>query len=179
MIWMWLHTQIETSGQSSALRLFNLSSQDHNKKISCTAENIVGENESSLVLDILCTFFYLIKAVQTNKKQWLKVGLWSRMVLDSQCIPCGFFLLSLFLPCSLYETHPVPPKITKLSGAISDHHWCIPFSVSGKRHINNSLISILCDLMRHQGKHCEILWLNSRWQQLRKHEEFILMIKTW
>lgn len=28
----------------------------------------------------------------------------------------------------------VPPKITKLSDAIPDHHWCIPFSVSGKRH---------------------------------------------
>lgn len=51
-------------------------------------------------------------------------------------VVCGFFLFSLLLPCSLYETHPVPPKITKLSGAISDHHWCIPFSVSGKRHVN-------------------------------------------
>lgn len=47
--------QIETSGQISVLRLSNLSSLDHNSKISCTAENIVGEKESSLLLDILCT----------------------------------------------------------------------------------------------------------------------------
>ncbi|XP_030274133.1 BDNF/NT-3 growth factors receptor isoform X4 [Sparus aurata] len=69
---------IETSGQISVLRLSNLSSLDHNSKISCTAENIVGEKESSLLLDIL-----------------------------------------------------FPPKITKLSDAIPDHHWCIPFSMSG------------------------------------------------
>ncbi|KAM4745926.1 LOW QUALITY PROTEIN: BDNF/NT-3 growth factors receptor [Anableps anableps] len=68
---------IETSGQISVLRLSNLSSMDHNKKISCMAENIVGERESSLLLDIL-----------------------------------------------------FPPQITKLSDAISDHHWCIPFSVA-------------------------------------------------
>ncbi|XP_033474725.1 BDNF/NT-3 growth factors receptor isoform X1 [Epinephelus lanceolatus] len=70
--------EILTSGQVSVLRLYNLSSLDHNSKISCTAENIVGEKESSLLLDIL-----------------------------------------------------FPPKITKLSDAIPDHHWCIPFSVSG------------------------------------------------
>ncbi|XP_014849776.1 PREDICTED: BDNF/NT-3 growth factors receptor isoform X2 [Poecilia mexicana] len=68
---------IETSGQISVLRLSNLSSMDHNKKISCMAENIVGERESSLVLDILFA-----------------------------------------------------PQITKLSDAIADHHWCIPFSVA-------------------------------------------------
>uniref|UniRef100_UPI0037E827E7 BDNF/NT-3 growth factors receptor n=1 Tax=Semicossyphus pulcher TaxID=241346 RepID=UPI0037E827E7 len=70
--------EIGTSGQISVMRLSNLSSQDHNSKISCTAENIVGEKESWLQLDIL-----------------------------------------------------FPPKITKLSDAIPDHHWCIPFSVSG------------------------------------------------
>ncbi|KAM7017729.1 BDNF/NT-3 growth factors receptor [Tautogolabrus adspersus] len=69
---------IGTSGQISVMRLSNLSSQDHNSKISCTAENIVGEKESSVLLDIL-----------------------------------------------------FPPKITKLSDAIPDHHWCIPFSVAG------------------------------------------------
>ncbi|XP_054895110.1 neurotrophic tyrosine kinase, receptor, type 2a isoform X2 [Poeciliopsis prolifica] len=68
---------IETSGQVSVLRLTNLSSMDHNKKISCTAENIVGERESSVLLDILFA-----------------------------------------------------PQITKLSDAIADHHWCIPFSVA-------------------------------------------------
>nr|XP_057925924.1 neurotrophic tyrosine kinase, receptor, type 2a isoform X2 [Doryrhamphus excisus] len=70
--------EIARSGQISVLRLSNLSSLDHNSKISCTAENIVGEKESSIVLDIL-----------------------------------------------------FPPNITKLSDAIPDHHWCIPFSVAG------------------------------------------------
>ncbi|XP_058492178.1 neurotrophic tyrosine kinase, receptor, type 2a isoform X2 [Solea solea] len=69
---------IETSGQNSVMRLSNLSWMDHNSKISCTAENVVGERESSLLLDIL-----------------------------------------------------FPPRITKLSDAIPDHHWCIPFSVAG------------------------------------------------
>ncbi|XP_017269310.1 neurotrophic tyrosine kinase, receptor, type 2a isoform X2 [Kryptolebias marmoratus] len=69
--------EIETSGQISMMRLSNLSSLDHNSKITCIAENIVGGRESSLLLDIL-----------------------------------------------------FPPKITKLSDAISDHHWCIPFSVA-------------------------------------------------
>ncbi|RVE68113.1 hypothetical protein OJAV_G00088680 [Oryzias javanicus] len=70
--------EIQTSGQISVLRLSNLSSLDHNSKISCIAENIVGGKESSLQLDIL-----------------------------------------------------FPPKITKLSDAIPDHHWCIPFSAAG------------------------------------------------
>ncbi|XP_037535997.1 neurotrophic tyrosine kinase, receptor, type 2a [Nematolebias whitei] len=69
--------EIATSGQISVMRLSNLSSLDHNSKITCSAENIVGGRESSLLLDIL-----------------------------------------------------FPPKITKLSDAISDHHWCIPFSVA-------------------------------------------------
>ncbi|CAB1319459.1 unnamed protein product, partial [Coregonus sp. 'balchen'] len=65
-------------GQVSELHLYNLSSLDNNCKITCSAENIVGENESSVFLDIL-----------------------------------------------------FPPNISKLSDAYSDHHWCIPFSLSG------------------------------------------------
>ncbi|XP_013886190.1 BDNF/NT-3 growth factors receptor isoform X2 [Austrofundulus limnaeus] len=75
--------EIVTSGQISVMRLSNLSSLDHNSKIICSAENIVGGRESSLLLDIL-----------------------------------------------------FPPKITKLSGAISDHHWCIPFSVAANPQPN-------------------------------------------
>uniref|UniRef100_A0A3Q3JKI0 Tyrosine-protein kinase receptor n=1 Tax=Monopterus albus TaxID=43700 RepID=A0A3Q3JKI0_MONAL len=71
------------TSQVSVLRLSNLSSLDHNSKISCIAENIVGEKESSLLLDI-----------------------------------------------------HFPPKIIKLSDAIPDHHWCIPFSVSGNPEPN-------------------------------------------
>ncbi|XP_047447054.1 neurotrophic tyrosine kinase, receptor, type 2a isoform X4 [Mugil cephalus] len=75
---LYTNYEIVTSGQISVLRLSNLSYMDHNSKITCTAENIVGENESSLLLNI-----------------------------------------------------SFPPKITKLSDAIPDHHWCIPFSVAG------------------------------------------------
>uniref|UniRef100_A0A8K9X0I4 Tyrosine-protein kinase receptor n=1 Tax=Oncorhynchus mykiss TaxID=8022 RepID=A0A8K9X0I4_ONCMY len=53
--------------------------------------------------------------------------------------------LSFSLTLSLFLTHPfslshspvfslpppVPPNISKLSDAYSDHHWCIPFSMSG------------------------------------------------
>ncbi len=35
-----------------------------------------------------------------------------------------------FLLCHSFGM-PVPPVIRKLMDAISDHHWCIPFSVSG------------------------------------------------
>ncbi|XP_036382236.1 neurotrophic tyrosine kinase, receptor, type 2a [Megalops cyprinoides] len=68
----------ETFMLMSKLLLSNLSSSDNGKRVTCTAENIVGENESSVLLDIL-----------------------------------------------------FPPKISKLMHAVSDHHWCIPFSVSG------------------------------------------------
>uniref|UniRef100_A0A673HE58 Tyrosine-protein kinase receptor n=1 Tax=Sinocyclocheilus rhinocerous TaxID=307959 RepID=A0A673HE58_9TELE len=68
----------ERSGQMSELRLVNVSSLDNGCKITCRSENMVGEAEASVDLDIL-----------------------------------------------------FPPVISKLMDAISDHHWCIPFSVSG------------------------------------------------
>uniref|UniRef100_A0A3Q3RJ45 Tyrosine-protein kinase receptor n=1 Tax=Mastacembelus armatus TaxID=205130 RepID=A0A3Q3RJ45_9TELE len=46
------HSRTETQTWSNLLRLSNMSSLDHNSKISCIAENIVGEKESSLLLDI-------------------------------------------------------------------------------------------------------------------------------
>uniref|UniRef100_A0A671T5J3 Tyrosine-protein kinase receptor n=1 Tax=Sinocyclocheilus anshuiensis TaxID=1608454 RepID=A0A671T5J3_9TELE len=68
----------ERSGQMLELRLVNVSSLDNGCKIACRSENMVGEAEASVDLDIL-----------------------------------------------------FPPVISKLMDAISDHHWCIPFSVSG------------------------------------------------
>uniref|UniRef100_A0A8C9RE67 Tyrosine-protein kinase receptor n=1 Tax=Scleropages formosus TaxID=113540 RepID=A0A8C9RE67_SCLFO len=62
----------------SQLHLYNVSPLDNGHKITCSVENIVGENESSVLLNI-------------------------------------FFA----------------PNITKLMDAVSDHHWCIPFSVAG------------------------------------------------
>ncbi|XP_048845879.1 neurotrophic tyrosine kinase, receptor, type 2a isoform X1 [Brienomyrus brachyistius] len=70
--------KVRNFGQRSEVRLFNLSSVDNGCKITCNVENDVGENESSVVLDILFA-----------------------------------------------------PEITKLLDAVSDHHWCIPFSVAG------------------------------------------------
>ncbi|XP_018614952.1 BDNF/NT-3 growth factors receptor isoform X2 [Scleropages formosus] len=64
--------------QRSQLHLYNVSPLDNGHKITCSVENIVGENESSVLLNI-------------------------------------FFA----------------PNITKLMDAVSDHHWCIPFSVAG------------------------------------------------
>ncbi|XP_056319020.1 neurotrophic tyrosine kinase, receptor, type 2a [Danio aesculapii] len=70
----------EGSGQisRSQLKLTNVSSLDNKCKITCRSDNMVGESEASVELDIL-----------------------------------------------------FPPVISKLTDAISDHHWCIPFSVSG------------------------------------------------
>lgn len=107
--------QIETSGHMSVLRLSNLSSLDHNSKITCSAENIVGEKESSLLLDILCTFKARLSVCQ------------QKILSLNQC----WSILRSHI-YNLYCLHSVPPKITKLSDAIPDHHWCIPFSVSGK-----------------------------------------------
>ncbi|XP_035235678.1 neurotrophic tyrosine kinase, receptor, type 2a isoform X2 [Anguilla anguilla] len=70
--------EVIDSDLASELRLTNLSSGDSGHSVTCTSENVVGENTSSVVLDIL-----------------------------------------------------FPPEITKLTDAVSDHHWCIPFSVAG------------------------------------------------
>ncbi|KAG9270378.1 BDNF/NT-3 growth factors receptor isoform X2 [Astyanax mexicanus] len=70
--------KIVTSGQSSVLSIFHLSSLDNEFKVICSAENIAGESEATLQLDVR-----------------------------------------------------FPPTISKLMDAIPDHHWCIPFSVSG------------------------------------------------
>ncbi|XP_076847616.1 BDNF/NT-3 growth factors receptor isoform X1 [Brachyhypopomus gauderio] len=67
-----------TTEQFSELRLSRVSALDNECRITCSSENIAGESEASLQLDVL-----------------------------------------------------FPPKISKLMDAISDHHWCIPFSVSG------------------------------------------------
>lgn len=126
--------QIRMSGQISVVRLNNLSSLEHNSKISCTAENIVGEKESSLLLDILCTPPPHFTALnQTTLYHQYRNRIWDHFMLQKphfkdnntssvlrECINFTFCL-------------PVPPKITKLSDAIPDHHWCIPFSVSGER----------------------------------------------
>ncbi|XP_057212652.1 neurotrophic tyrosine kinase, receptor, type 2a isoform X1 [Triplophysa rosa] len=70
--------ELKRSGQMSELKLLDVSFLDNGCKIACTSDNMVGESEASLHLDIL-----------------------------------------------------FPPVIRKLMDAISDHHWCIPFSVSG------------------------------------------------
>ncbi|KAI5622028.1 BDNF/NT-3 growth factors receptor isoform X2 [Silurus asotus] len=70
--------EIVTSGQSTTLRLRDLSPLDNECKITCSSDNTAGESEAFLHLDI-----------------------------------------------------HFPPAISKLMDAIPDHHWCIPFSVSG------------------------------------------------
>jgi len=166
--WSYFHiicfcTQTVTSGQVSVLRLSNLSSLDHNTKISCTAENIVGEKESSVVLDILCTFTFWQPALiqcrlKCPSKQWQsirqRIKSFRRQQFRRQqfllsfnqcfCMLCKYFwpcldsIFSIWVSHSLSKTlnsalHSVPPKIIKLSDAIPDHHWCIPFSMAGMR----------------------------------------------
>nr|XP_055024190.1 neurotrophic tyrosine kinase, receptor, type 2a isoform X2 [Misgurnus anguillicaudatus] len=70
--------ELDRSGQMSDLKLMDVSFLDNGCKVACTSENMVGESEAYVHLDIL-----------------------------------------------------FPPRISKLMDAISDHHWCIPFSVSG------------------------------------------------
>ncbi|XP_055024190.2 BDNF/NT-3 growth factors receptor isoform X2 [Misgurnus anguillicaudatus] len=70
--------ELDRSGQMSDLKLMDVSFLDNGCKVACTSENMVGESEAYVHLDIL-----------------------------------------------------FPPRISQLKDAISDHHWCIPFSVSG------------------------------------------------
>ena len=44
---------------------------------------------------------------------------------------CPMALCLSVHPIILHCVSAVPPNITKLSDAFSDHHWCIPFSVAG------------------------------------------------
>ncbi|XP_049460611.1 neurotrophic tyrosine kinase, receptor, type 2b [Epinephelus fuscoguttatus] len=76
----WLATthKIEPSDTESSLTLSELSSDDNGKVIICSAENMVGQTEATLQLNILFA-----------------------------------------------------PTIQQLLGPERDHHWCIPFSVTG------------------------------------------------
>uniref|UniRef100_A0A672Q174 Tyrosine-protein kinase receptor n=1 Tax=Sinocyclocheilus grahami TaxID=75366 RepID=A0A672Q174_SINGR len=74
----WTTCKLNSTYEMSEFRLVNVSSLDNGCKIACRSENMVGEAEASVDLDILFS-----------------------------------------------------PVISKLMDAISDHHWCIPFSVSG------------------------------------------------
>lgn len=46
--------QIEPADTESGLTLSDLSPDDNGRVIVCSAENVVGKNEASLQLDILC-----------------------------------------------------------------------------------------------------------------------------
>lgn len=128
-MWMFLLlTQIETSGQISVLRLSNLSSLDHNSKISCTAENIVGEKESSLLLDILCTSDLWQAAriqrrllcifVREVQKQRLEYLMFKSVFLHASLLLKCSLALSCFLSCTfanklcfLYDTQFLPKSL--------------------------------------------------------------------
>uniref|UniRef100_A0A8P4GUR4 Tyrosine-protein kinase receptor n=1 Tax=Dicentrarchus labrax TaxID=13489 RepID=A0A8P4GUR4_DICLA len=72
------HTEVETSDTESSLTLSDLSPDDNGRLIICSAENIVGQTEATLQLNILFA-----------------------------------------------------PTIQQLLEPEQDHHWCIPFSVTG------------------------------------------------
>ncbi|XP_039606529.1 neurotrophic tyrosine kinase, receptor, type 2a [Polypterus senegalus] len=70
--------QADTLVQPASLKLTNISYTDNGRRVFCSAENVVGESESSVLLVV-----------------------------------------------------HFPPKIIYLDKPMSDHHWCIPFSVRG------------------------------------------------
>ncbi|KAK1884304.1 BDNF/NT-3 growth factors receptor, partial [Dissostichus eleginoides] len=76
--WLSTHHEIDPSDTKSILTLTDLSPDDHGKLIICSAENMVGQGEATLLLNILFA-----------------------------------------------------PTIVQLLEPEQDHHWCIPFSVTG------------------------------------------------
>ncbi len=55
---MMLCLQIEPSDTESNLTLSDLSPDDNGRMIICSAENMVGQTEATLQLNILCEDFY-------------------------------------------------------------------------------------------------------------------------
>uniref|UniRef100_A0A668ANN3 receptor protein-tyrosine kinase n=1 Tax=Myripristis murdjan TaxID=586833 RepID=A0A668ANN3_9TELE len=106
--------------QMSLLRLSNVSSLDHNSKITCSAENVVGEKESSLLLDILCKF---TPSLQTRRftgnpepqLQWLLNG---EVVLE------GDYIMTMI--------HDVTER---------EYHGCL--QLDSPTHLNNGLYTLL------------------------------------
>ncbi|XP_077944176.1 neurotrophic tyrosine kinase, receptor, type 2b [Gasterosteus aculeatus] len=76
--WLSTHHEIDPSEMESSITLTDLSPDDNGKVIICSAENMVGQTEATLQLNILFA-----------------------------------------------------PTIQQLLGPERDHHWCIPFSVTG------------------------------------------------
>ncbi|KAK5900408.1 hypothetical protein CgunFtcFv8_025368 [Champsocephalus gunnari] len=76
--WISTHHEVDASDTKSILTLTDLSPDDHGKLIICSAENMVGQGEATLLLNILFA-----------------------------------------------------PTIVELLEPKQDHHWCIPFSVTG------------------------------------------------
>lgn len=50
--------QMDHSGTESSLILSGLSPDDNGKVVVCSAENMVGQNEATLLLSILCKGFH-------------------------------------------------------------------------------------------------------------------------
>ncbi|XP_037609549.1 neurotrophic tyrosine kinase, receptor, type 2b isoform X2 [Sebastes umbrosus] len=76
--WLSTHHEIDPSDTESSITLSDLSPDDNGKVIICSAENIVGQTEATLELNILFA-----------------------------------------------------PTIQQLLEPVQDHHWCIPFSMTG------------------------------------------------
>lgn len=49
--------QVSKTGLQSVLTLSGLSPDDNGRELTCSAENIVGHKEASVVLNILCKDF--------------------------------------------------------------------------------------------------------------------------
>uniref|UniRef100_A0A668AJT8 Tyrosine-protein kinase receptor n=1 Tax=Myripristis murdjan TaxID=586833 RepID=A0A668AJT8_9TELE len=113
--------QIQTSGQMSLLRLSNVSSLDHNSKITCSAENVVGEKESSLLLDILCKF---TPSLQTRRFTGSNPEPQLQWLLNGEVVLEGDYIMTMI--------HDVTER---------EYHGCL--QLDSPTHLNNGLYTLL------------------------------------
>ncbi|KAI4902515.1 hypothetical protein NFI96_013141 [Prochilodus magdalenae] len=149
--------ETKTSDLQSMLTLNGLSPSDNGREITCNAENIVGQNESSVILNILCKDCVALCGSVcecglncTAAVYRTELNL-TTLLLRPSCSapllhprghsPSPLFLLPpfLFLPSFLlFPTFlPFPllgsvrPIILQLYEPERNQDWCIPFSVTG------------------------------------------------
>ncbi|KAK1787325.1 hypothetical protein P4O66_002826 [Electrophorus voltai] len=113
--------ETNSSKMKSTLTLSGLSPSDNGREITCSAENIVGQTEASVILHILFS--------PSSSP--------SAFLVNSTVSPMFTFpLLSLYTPLPISLPHltfpeSVPPTILELYEPERNQDWCIPFSVTG------------------------------------------------
>ncbi|MBN3297850.1 NTRK2 protein, partial [Amia calva] len=123
--------QENISVQHSIIKLTNISSDDNGKKISCRAENVVGEKESSVVLHVLFPPKIILLAEAMADHHW--------------CIPFSVrgnpkpSLQWFYEGAVLLETTFIKTMIHETSE--SEHHGCL--QLDSPTHLNNGQYTLL------------------------------------